>query len=319
MIKTIIRRLIIMIPQLFVISCVTFALQWLMPGDFISNQLQDLPITEIMRMRDQLGLDDPWFQQFWRWLGSILRGDFGISFVHHRPVMDIIHHRMINTFWLSLVSTIILFSIAIPLGIIAGRFNRRLPDKIILLYGFIGLALPNLVYGILLIFVFGIRLGWLPARGTVDVFAVGTGFGYFVSRLRHMILPAITLSTFGGIMTIYTFRAQIIDGKSSDYATTARSKGVPERVIFNKHILRNSMIPFAQSIGFIFVGLLAGAVLVEQIFMYQGMGELFVSSIVRQDNAVASALILIFSSLTVVGVLIGDIALTIVDPRIRIK
>lgn len=320
MLKTIARRLIIMIPQLFIIACITFALSWLMPGDFVSLQIgEDRTWSEIQAMREQLGLDDPWYIQFWRWLGSVIRGDFGISAQHARPVIDVIGERAINTFWLSLMSTVMFFIIAIPLGILAGRFSGRLPDKVILTYGFVGLALPALVYAILLIFVFAIRLDWLPARGSVEAFAVGTGFGEFVSRIRHLILPSIALSTFGGITTIYLLRTQIIDGKSSDYATTARSKGIPERVIFNKHILRNSLIPFAQSIGLVFIGLLIGSVLIERIFMYPGMGDLFLTSIQIRDFNVASALIVIYAALTVVGVLIGDIALTLADPRIRVK
>jgi len=309
-----------MIPQLFVIACVTFLLSWMMPGDFVSRFVgSELSWSEIQRMREALGLDDPWWQQFWRWLGSVVRGDFGMSAVHHRPVTDVIGDRLMNTVWLSIASTILFFVISLPLGIIAGRYFRRWPDRVILVYGFVGLALPALVFAILLIFVFGVRLEWLPARGSVSAFAVGTGFGEFVSRVRHLILPAFSLSTFGGIMTIYVLRSQIIDGRSSDYATTARSKGVPESAIFNKHILRNSLIPFAQGIGMIFVGLFAGTVLIEQIFSYPGMGDLFITSIAAHDFSVASALILIYSMLTVFGVLIGDIALTVADPRIRVS
>ena len=320
MTKTIIRRLLILIPQLFVIACVTFALSQLMPGDFVSLQIGgELTWSEIQAMREQLGLDRPWYIQFWTWLGSVARGDFGLSAIHHRPVMDVIGDRIINTFRLSLVATVMFFLISVPLGILSGRFSRRLPDKVILLYGFVGLALPTLVLAILLIFIFGIRLEWLPARGSVDAFAVGTGFGEFVSRIRHMILPATAMATFSGIGMIYILRSQIIEGKASDYALTARSKGVPERVIFNKHILRNSIIPLAQSIGLTFVGLLTGTVLIEWIFIYPGMGDLFITSITNNDFNVASALILIFSALTAVGVLIGDIALTIADPRIRIR
>ena len=320
MIKTIIRRLLILIPQLFIIACVTFALSQLMPGDFVSLQIGgELTWSEIQAMREQLGLDRPWYFQFWTWFSSIIRGDFGLSAIHHRPVIDVIGERIVNTFRLSLVATLLFFAIALPLGITAGRFHRRLPDKVILLYGFIGLALPTLVLAILLIFIFGIRLEWLPARGSVDAFAVGTGFGEFVSRLRHMILPATAMATFSGIGMIYVLRSQIIEGKASDYALTARSKGIPERVIFNKHILRNSIIPLAQGIGLTFVGLLTGTVLIEWIFIYPGMGDLFITSITNRDFNVASALILIFAAFTAVGVLIGDIALTIADPRIRIR
>jgi len=321
MIKTIIRRLIIMVPQLFVIMLVTFALQWMMPGDFVSNLVgSELTWQEIEAQRVQLGLDNPWYYQFWNWFTSVLRFDFGISAQHHRPVVDVIGERLSNTFWLSLAQTILLFALAIPLGIIAGRFARRWPDKLILLYGFIGMSLPVLVYAIILIFFFGFNLQWLPVRGSIDPVVVGTGaVPELLSRLRHLILPTIAGATLTGVGMIYTLRIQIVDGSVSEYAKTARSKGVPSKVIFNKHILRNSLIPFAQGIGFTFIGLLSGTIFIEQIFSYPGMGQLFLNSIQIRDFAVASTLVLFYSFLSVIGVLIGDIAVTVADPRIHIK
>jgi len=321
MVKTMIRRVIIMIPQLFIIMLATFALAYIMPGDFVTTQMfgGDFTWHQIMEQRERLGLDDPWYTQFTRWFGAVIRGDFGHSAVHARPVMDVVGDRMGNTFRLSLMSTILLFAIGIPLGILAGRFYRKPIDKIILIYGFVGAALPTIVLGILLVWLFGLRLDWLPPRGSVDPFLVGTGFREFISRIEHMILPSIAIATFNGVGMIYILRSQIVDGRSSDYAMTARSKGVPEKVIFNKHILRNSLIPFAQGIGFTFVSLFGGTVLIEQFFSFPGMGDLFLSSITSHDFTTVSGLVLIYSILSVVAVLIGDIALTLADPRIRVK
>ena len=168
MVATIIRRLIIMIPQLFLISLVVFMLAWLMPGDIVSQrmlQMEDgepLSWMEIVAMRELHGLDDPWYVQYTRWMGSIVRGDFGISQQHHRPVIDLVRDRMGNTFRLSFVSMVMSFAIAIPLGILAGRFYRKLLDKGIILYGFVGMALPNLVLAILLVWLFAFRLELLP-------------------------------------------------------------------------------------------------------------------------------------------------------------
>lgn len=323
MVTTIIRRLIIMIPQLFVIAAICFLLGWLMPGDFISSEFfgTEMTFEQMEQMREAMGLNNPWYQQFWDWItGIVLRGDFGMSAVHHRPVTAIIAERMVRTFWLALGQIIVSFGIAIPLGIIAGRYYRKAADNAILIYGFIGMALPALVWSILLIFFFAIRVSWFPFRGSIDATVIGTGmFNELGSYLHHLVLPVIAGSIMTGIVNIYILRSQIVEGRGSDYALTAKSKGVPEKVVFNKHILRNSLIPLAQSIGFIVLTLIGGSVFIERIFNYPGMGDLFLSSIQRQDFAVANALILIFSAASVFAVLIGDIALTLVDPRIRVK
>jgi len=296
-----------------------------MPGDIVSQRMlmedeESLSWAEVVQMREQFGLDDPWYQQYGRWLGNVLRGDLGVSFQHHRPVTALIRERMGNTVRLSLASVILIYAIAIPLGILAGRYYRTILDKAIQLYGFVGMALPNVVLAILMVWVFAFRLEWLPFRGSINPLVVGTGFvNETVSRLQHLVLPTLAIAIGAGIGIIVLLRAQIVEGKGSDYAMTARANGIPDKVIFRKHILRNSLLPFAPAFGFIFTGLLGGAVLIENVFSINGMGALFLNSITLRDNNVASGLILMYSTLAVVAVLIGDITITIVDPRIRIK
>ena len=325
MIATIVKRLILLIPQLLLISLVTFALAWVMPGDIVSQRMlmedeQMMSLQEMYRMRELIGLDDPWYVQYTRWMSNILRGDLGVSFQHHRPVTELIRDRMGNTFRLSLTSVILVFAMAIPLGILAGRYYRKPLDKAIQLYGFVGVALPNVVFAILLVWLFSFRLGLLPFFGSIDPLVVGTGaFAEFISRIRHLILPTLAIAVGGGISTIYFLRSQIVEGRGSDYAMTARAFGIPEKVIFRKHILRNSLMPFAPVVGFIFVGLFSGSILLERLFSFPGMGDLFMTAITQRDNNVVSALVIIYASLSALAVLIGDITITIVDPRIRIK
>jgi len=312
------------VPQLILITLFAFMLSDLMPGDWVAFQMVggEFTFEEIQAERARLGLDDPWFVQYTNWLTSLVQGDWGHSHRANLPVRDVIFgYRFWNTIRLSLMSTIMFFLLAVPLGILAGRYYRRWPDKLIILYGFMGAALPNVVLGLVLIWFFGIYLSVLPPIGSVDtmVHAFGTPFEIFISQLRHLILPSMALATFSGIGMMYILRTGIVDGRSSDYAMTARSKGVPERVIFNKHILRNSLIPFAQGIGFTFTGLMGGSVLIENIFRFPGMGQLFVNSIVAQDTPVAIGLIFFYSALAVLAVLIGDIALAATDPRIRVR
>jgi peptide/nickel transport system permease protein len=312
-----------MIPQLILISFVTFWLSWIMPGDFVSQRRmaeEHLSWQEVQTMREQLGLDDPWYVQYVRWAGNIITGDLGMSFQHHRPVTSLIRDYMGNTFRLSLTSTLLLFAIAIPLGILAGRYYRKPVDKVIILYGFIGVALPSVVYGILLVWLFSFQVTWFPFRGSIDPMVVGTGFlPELLSRLRHLVLPTVAIATAGGVGIIYFLRAQIVEGRGSDYAITAKAKGVPEKVIFNKHILRNSLVPFAPMFGGMFFTLFTGTVLIERIFAYPGMGQLFFMAIQQRDSNIISGLVLMYSVMAVLGVLLGDIILTIVDPRIRMK
>jgi peptide/nickel transport system permease protein len=181
------------------------------------------------------------------------------------------------------------------------------------------MAVPLMVFSILMIWLFAVNLGWFPMSGTVDVLTMGDSFRYFMSRLHHLVLPVVTSVIIGGVGMTYMLRSQVVDHSSSDYVLTARSKGVPQRVIFNKHVIRNCLIPFAQGIPFWIIGLLTGSLFIEMIFMYNGMGTLFFQSINLRDFTVANALIMLYSVLTVVGLMLGDITLMIVDPRIRIK
>ena len=322
MVKMIVRRILILIPQLFIISILTFTLGVMMPGDALSGLIDPSVGAEArQRQREQLGHDDPLQQRYVRWIGGIVRGDFGESYAHRRPVMEIISERAANTFWLSLAILILTYAIAVPLGVLAGRYNGTFIDKIIMFYVFVALAMPTLVLGILMIIFFSFHLGWFPSGGSVDaiVLAGGKTGEILLNRLYHMVLPAVTGALVGTVGIVFMLRANIIDRAYSEYVTFARSKGVPTGVIFRKHILRNSLIPVAASFGFAISGLLTGQLFIEKIFQYPGMGHLFFSSISTRDFAVANALIIIFAVLTAIGMFISDILLSITDPRIRIE
>ena len=321
--KMIVRRFLILIPQLLFISIFIFILGTLMPGDALSGLVDPtLTTADIQRQRELLGLDDPLPVRYVNWITKIVfEQDFGQSFTHRRSVTDVIGDRVGNTFWLSLAILVLTYLIAIPLGILAGRYGGKWPDKTIMFYVFVALSMPTLVLGILMILTFAFNLGWFPSSGSVNaiVLSQGTDFEIFIDRLRHMILPATTGALLSTIGIIFMLRANIIDRTASEYVKLARSKGVPTRVIFNKHILRNSIIPVTAGIGFAIAGLLMGVLFIEQIFMYPGMGALFFQSIIQRDFAVVNALILLFSSLTAFGMLLSDILLTIVDPRIQVQ
>jgi peptide/nickel transport system permease protein len=322
MLKMIIRRVLILIPQLFIISVVAFILGALMPGDALSGMIDPGISAEARaRQREALGLDEPLVVRYFDWAGGILRGDFGQSFTHRRAVTQVIGERVANTFWLSLMTLVLTYALAIPLGITAGRFKGTLVDKLIMFFIFVALAMPTLVLGILMILFFSFHLGWFPSSGSVNaiVLAGGDAWQIFLNRVQHMLLPTITGAILGTVGIIFMLRANIIERTYAEYVTLARAKGVPEGAIFRRHVLRNSIIPVAAGFGFAISGLLTGQVFIEKIFHYPGMGQLFFQAISARDFAVVNAIIIIFSALSAFGMLLSDIFLTIADPRIRIE
>ena len=324
MTKTIIRRFLILIPQLFILSVLIFILAQIMPGDAVRDRIPpEATFEQVQAMRDALGLNDPWTVQYGRWIAGIFtRGDFGTShgISPGRPVTEVIGERMPNTVRLSLLTSVFLYSIAVPLGILAAKKKGKIADKSIMLYTFVALSMPTVVLSLFNILVFALNLGWFPGRGSADVMLVADGgIALALNMLHHLVLPALTGALLGTVGVIYYLRSEIIDFESSDFVTTARSKGVPERKIYTRHILRNALLPVAGHFGIIVAGVFAGSIFIETVFSFSGMGELFFTAIMRRDFPVVNALVIFYAVLGVIAALITDIAITIIDPRIRIK
>ncbi len=318
--KTILRRFLVMIPQLFVLSLLIFILAQFMPGDpFTGKITPETDPARIAELRELNGLNDPWYEQYARWIGNAVQGDFGKSYTYQINVSTILGERALNTFWLSLVTTIMLYGIAIPLGVLAGRYQNSLLDRGIVLYSYVTFAIPTFVLALIFIFIFGFQLGWFPTTGSVDVRQDPGTIGYYLSKFYHLLLPAFTAAVLGTTGVIQFLRSEIIDAKSMDFVRTARSKGVPQRKVYTRHIFRNSLLPIAAFIGFTITGLLGGSIFIETIFGYPGMGHLFISSINSRDYSVITALVMLYGFLTLLGSLLSDIIMTIVDPRIRIE
>ncbi|KGR90559.1 peptide ABC transporter permease [Ureibacillus massiliensis 4400831 = CIP 108448 = CCUG 49529] len=318
--KTIIRRIIIMIPQLFLLSILVFILAKFMPGDPFTGLIT--PQTDPNRLeelREEAGLNDPLHIQYIRWISNAIKGDLGSSYTYQRDVGDLIGERALNTFWLSFLSVILLYAIAIPLGILAGRYQNSRIDKTIILYSFVTYAIPTFVLALLFLYLFGYTLDWFPTSGSVDIEQEEGTIEFFWSKFYHLILPAITYALLGTTGIIQYLRSEIIDAKSMDYVRTARSKGIPMRKVYSKHIFRNSLLPIAAFFGFTITGLLGGSIFIETIFGYPGMGQLFISSITSRDYSVITALVMLYGFLTLLGSLLSDIIMSIVDPRIRIE
>ncbi|WP_102691117.1 oligopeptide ABC transporter permease [Rummeliibacillus pycnus] len=317
--KTIVRRVLVMIPQLFVLSMLVFIMAKFMPGDPFTGLIT--PQTDPNRleeMRQAAGFYDPWYIQYWHWVTNALHGDFGDSYSFKVSVASLIGERGMNTLWLSLLSVILVYLIAIPLGVLAGRYQNSFLDKSVVLYSFISYAIPTFVLSLIFLFIFGYQLEWFPTSGTVDVkYDPGT-FDYFWNKFYHLLLPAITYALLGTTGVIQYLRSEIIDAKTQDYVKTARSKGIPMRKVYSRHIFRNSLLPIAAFLGFTITGLLGGSVFIETIFGYPGMGQLFIQAIMARDYSVITTLVMLFGFLTLLGSLLSDIIMSIVDPRIRI-
>ena len=318
--KTILRRVLLMLPQIFILSVLAFLIAKMMPGDpFTGLITPETDPNTIEALRVKSGFYDPLPVQYWNWISKAFRGDFGQSYTYKYEVTKLIGERIGNTVWLSLLTLILTYLIALPLGMIAGRYQNSWADKAIVVYTFITYSIPVFVFALVLLWVFGYTLGWFPTRGSVDSDVVAGTLGYYVNKFHHLILPAFTMAILSTTGTIQYLRTGVIDAKSQDYVRTARAKGVPENVVFNRHIFRNSILPIAAFLGYEFTGLIGGSVFIENIFSYPGMGNLFVSSITGRDYSVILALLLLFGTATLLGTLLSDIIMSIVDPRVRVQ
>jgi len=318
--KIILRRFLVVLPQLAVLSIAVFLLAQAMPGDALTGLIDpDVSPEDIDRLRAELGLDRGWFVQYVDWMRGIFRGDFGRSWHYARPVVEVIGERLPNTIRLSFVSGLFTYLLAVPLGFVAGRYRETVADRLIVGYTFVAIAMPTLVFALINIFIFGFRLGWFPIMGSVDVRLAPGSVAFWLSRLHHLILPAFTAALLSTVGIINILRSEIIENESAEYVTTARAKGVSENKIYSRHIFRNAALPLASGLGASIAGLLSGSIIIERVFGYPGMGNLFISSITARDFPTANALIMIYGFIGVLGVLLSDIFITIADPRIRIK
>jgi len=319
--KFIIRRTLIMIPQLFILSILIFILAKGMPGDALTgraaNPKADPKQTEAIR--EKMGLNDPAYVQYVRWMKNALHGDFGISYTQQIPVKDVIGEKIGNTVLLSFSILLVTYILAIPLGVISGRWNDTWADRLVTGYNYLGFATPLFIFAIVMLFIFGFYLNLFPTGGSIDPTIDNGTFAYYISKINHLVLPTLSGALISTVGISQYLRSEIIDTKVKDFVRTAKSKGVPEARIYSRHILRNSFLPIAAFLGYELTNLISGSVFLESIFSYPGLGQLFIKSIMQRDYSVVTALIMMTSLATLIGTLLSDIILSIVDPRIRIE
>lgn len=318
--KFIVRRLLVTFPQIVILSILIFVMAQLMPGDALTGMLDpNVDQAAVEEQRERMGLNDPWHIQYGRWISGAVQGDLGQSFRFKMPVTELMEERIYNTFWLSLVTLIFTYIIAIPLGIISGRYNDSILDQAITGYTYLGFATPLFIFALVMLWIFGYQLGWFPTGGSVSPGLQPGTFEYVLSKFQHLLLPGLSMALIATVSTVQYLRSEIVDTKQREFIITARAKGASESRVYNRHILRNSLLPIAAFFGWEITSLISGTIFVEQIFSYPGMGQLFLESITLRDYSVVTSVVLLFGVASILGALLSDIILSIVDPRIRIK
>ena len=324
MLAYLIRRLLISIPLLLGILVLSFVMLKLAPGEPTIIQ-QDLQARATGAQRETLrqlyGLDQPIYVQFGRWLWRVIRLDFGRSYSPDgRLVLDKIAERIPITLGLNVLELLIIFSVAVPLGILSATRQYSAFDKSMTLFVFIGFATPDFWLALLLMILFGVQLGWLPMSGLRSLnFEYLDVWAQVWDVLSHLILPVLVAS-FGGLAYLSRLmRGSLLEVIRQDYIRTARAKGLPEGDVIYKHAVRNAVIPVVTLLGLMVPGLLGGSVFIETVFAIPGMGQLFVQSAFSRDEPVLLALIVIGASLSLLGNILADISYGLVDPRIRVS
>ena len=313
MISYLIRRLLIAIPVLLGITFITFAIMSLTPGDPIKMMLATEKITADVadELTEYYGLDKPWYVQYGTYLNRLLHGDLGFSITSRASIGRNIAQRLPNTMLLAFSSMLLALVIAIPAGIVSATRRNSLPDYLSLTGAMIGVSMPNFWLGLMLLLWFGLRWKLLPIWG---VGHLSEGLWDVIS---HLILPSVTLGTSLAALLTRLTRASLLEVLSQDFIQTARAKGLRERIVLYKHALRNALIPVATTAGLQFGALLGGAVIVENIFSWPGLGRLTLQAIQKRDLPVVQSTTLVFAVSFVLVTLLVDILYVFIDPRIR--
>ena len=321
MLKYILRRLIIMIPELFVISFMVFMIMWAAPGDFLDQYRMDPSVSPefLEALEKELGLDKPPIVQYGIWLKNVLTGDFGYSFYYRQPVSKLIWGRVFATVILSLSSFFFSWTLGIITGIFSALKKYSIWDKILTVVAFSGIAIPGFFLALLLLYI-AANTGWFPISGMVSIgHDQMSAWERFKDIAWHLVLPTIALG-FGGFASLMRYmRGSLLDVLNEDYVMFARAKGLPERMVIYKHALRNAINPLITFLGYSISGLLGGAVIIENIFAWPGMGRLVYQALIQQDVYLVMASAVISAVMLVIGNLVADILLAAVDPRVRLE
>lgn len=298
---------------LLLVAVMVFALTRLASGDPIALLLGDQASAEdIAQVRVQYGLDQPLLTQFSYWVKEVAQGNLGNSIFLQRPVTQALAERAEPTSFLALFAVAIAALIGIPCGLVAAVWRGRLVDQILSAVAMLGASVPSFWMGLILIQIFAVKLGWFPASG------YGNPDVSLIERLHHLVLPAVVLGVLNSALIIRFTRASVLDILNEDYVRTARSKGLSERVVILKHVLRNALVPIVTVVGLTTALMIGGAVVTETVFNLPGVGNLVVRAVLRRDYPVIQGALLVIAAIYVLINLLIDLIYMLVDPRIRV-
>ena len=304
MTRYIIRRVLVGIPILFLVITLVFFAFRLIPGDAARIIAGDeAPIERVEQIRRDLGLDRPVLVQYFNYLSDLFRGDLGTSFSSRRPVTVEIGARFWNTFSLALASITLATILGIAMGVISALYRGKLADHVVTIIALLGISVPVFWLGLLMMQLFSVQLGWLPAAG----------YGTW----RHFVMPTIALSVFSIAFITRMTRSSLLETIQQDYVRTARAKGVVERLVLLLHSLRNALLPVTIVVGLRFGYMVGGAVITEEVFAWPGLGRLLILSVAQRDIPLVQGLLLVFATSFVIVNLLVDLLYAFLDPRIR--
>ena len=327
MLEYVLRRLAVMVLVLVAVSVCGFAVIQLPPGDFLTDYLAALQMrgtsvdqAEIEALRHQYGLDRPLYAQYLRWMSKIVRGDMGWSFSYRRPVSDLLRERLPMTVLISVLSLLFVYVVAVPIGIYSATHQYSVADYGFTVFGFIGLATPNFLLALVLMlgffYLFDLNIGGLFSIQYVNA---PWSFAKFLDLLAHLPVPIIVLGTAGTAGLIRVLRGSLLDELSKQYVITARAKGVAEPRLLFKYPVRVAVNPIISTVGWLLPEIVSGETIVAIVLGLPTIGPLVFTSLLSQDMFLAGSTIMLLSFLTIVGTLISDLLLVLVDPRIRFE
>jgi peptide/nickel transport system permease protein len=325
MLRYVTRRLVATIPFVFLVSLTVFVLIQLPPGDFVNSYAAKLAASgetvdaaTMADMRARFGLDQPMIVQYFHWIGGVLHGNFGYSFEWQAPVVDLIGERMSLTLVLALSTLIFTWAIALPIGIYSAVRKYSLGDYVFTLVGFIGLAIPNFLLALILMYVAVVEFGQdVTGLFSPEYVNVPWSWGRVVDLLQHLWIPIIILGTSSAASLIRIMRANLIDQLYQPYVITARAKGLKEGTLLFRYPIRIALNPFISTLGWTIPHLVSGAVITSIILNLPTAGPLLLQSLLSQDIYLSGAFLLLLCLMTVIGTLLSDVLLVLVDPRIR--
>jgi peptide/nickel transport system permease protein len=318
--KYVFKRLIQTIPVLIGISIIVFILVKLQPGDPFSSMMDPNLSKEMQeKMLEKLGYNDPIIVQYFKWLLRAVQGDLGYSIQFKQPVLSVISSRLGNTVILSLCSMIISILIAIPCGVISATKQRTKTDYIVTVFAFMGLSIPSFFFGMLLIKVFSVDLGWLPISGMISTGVKLSGWAYAFDIGKHMVLPMVVLALMNTASLMRYTRSDMIEILKTDYIRTARSKGVRKRNIIYQHALKNELLPLITVVTMQIPSLLSGALLTETIFVWPGIGRLNYNAVMSRDYPLIMGIVMMVAIISLFTNLLADILYSVVDKRVEFE